>query len=210
MVGTSRALIAAVFAALASFSAVAQDLQVHAACRDGAPHGAYELRAPNGQLRVAGAFNRGKRTSSFIFWTTSGVRIAHIPYDEDRVSGTVSLWFVQDRAGGEPQTKLQATFSGGRRNGISRSWYPNGQPRAIYRYEMDELADARAWSAAGTPLSEGEARELARTDRGEDEKYYASLDAIVAAHRPACDEPAPAPGRTAAAAFAIIAQAFHP
>src|SRR5207237_5726346 len=69
MVGTTRALIAALVAALATFSAIAQDLQVHVACRDGAPHGAYELRASDGQLRVAGAFNRGKRTGSFIFWT---------------------------------------------------------------------------------------------------------------------------------------------
>ena len=205
MVGTTRALIAAV-AALATFSAIAQDLQVHAACRDGAPHGAYELRASNGQLRVAGAFNRGKRTGSFIFWTRNGVRIAHIPYDEDRVSGTLSLWFQQAGPSGDAAPKLQAAFSAGRRNGVSRSWYPNGQPRAIYRYEMDELADARAWSAAGVPLPESAARELAPPDREEDKKYYASLDAIVAAHLPVCDEPSLRPGRTAASMLDIIAE----
>ena len=206
MVGTTRALIAALVAALATVSASAQDLQVHAACRDGAPHGAYELRASTGQLRVAGAFNRGKRTGSFIFWTRTGVRIAHIPYDEDRVSGTLSLWFLEAGPGGDPTPKLQAAFAAGRRNGVSRSWYPNGQPRAIYRYEMDELADARAWSAAGLPLPESEARELALRDREEDEKYYASLDAIVAGHLPACDEPSPRPGRTAASRLDIIAE----
>ena len=205
MVGTTRALIAAV-AALATFSAIAQDLQIHAACRDGAPHGAYELRASNGQLRVAGAFNRGKRTGSFIFWTRNGVRIAHIPFDEDRVSGTLSLWFVEAGPSGDPAPKLQAAFAAGRRNGVSRSWYPNGQPRAIYRYEMDELADARAWSAAGVLLPESEARELALRDRDEDEKYYASLDAIVTGHLPVCDEPAPRPGRSAASRLDIIAE----
>lgn len=206
MVGTARTLIAGVVATLAAFSAVAQDLRVHAACRDGAPQGSYELRAPDGQLRVAGAFNRGKRTGSFIFWTRSGVRIAHIPYDEDRVSGTFSLWFQQVGPGGDPRPKLQAAFAAGHRNGITRSWYPTGQPRAIYRYEMDELADARAWSASGALLSESEARELALRDRGEDEKYYASLDAIVVAHLPACDERTRGPGHTVGSTFDIIAE----
>ncbi len=197
MVGTARALIAWSVAALAIASAAAQDLEVHAACRDGAPHGAYELRAPNGQLRVAGAFNRGKRTSSFIFWTRDGNRIAHIPYDEDRVSGTLSLWFAEPAANGDPQPKLQAGFTDGRRNGISRSWYPDGRPRAIYRYESDELVEARAWTSAGASLGEGEARELALRDREEDEKYYASLDAIVRTHRPVCESHPPAGTRAA-------------
>lgn len=197
MVGTARALIVCGVAALAIASANAQDLQVHAGCRDGAPHGAYELRAPNGQLRVAGAFNRGKRAGSFIFWSRDGNRIAHIPYDEDRVSGTLSLWFAERSANGDPQSKLQAAFSAGRRNGISRSWYPDGRSRAIYRYEADELVDARAWGAAGESLAESEARELALRDREEDEKYYASLDAIVRAHRPVCDAHAPAGTRAA-------------
>lgn len=191
MVGKTFALIVGVVAALASLSTVAQDLQVHAACRDGAAHGAYELRAADGQLRVAGAFNRGKRTGSFIFWSSGGVRVAHIPYDEDQVSGTLSLWFLQTYPRGDPAPKLQAAFAAGHRNGESRSWYPNGQPRAIYRYEMDVLAEVQAWSAVGAPLSESDARELALRDRDEDEKYYASLDAIVVAHRPVCERHAP-------------------
>src|SRR5690242_21909204 len=125
MVGQTFALIVGVLAALIRISAAAEDLQVHAACRDGAAHGVYELRAPNGQLRVAGAFNRGKRTGSFIFWTRNGVRIAHIPFDEDRVSGTLSLWFLEVGPSGDPAPKLQAAFAAGRRNGVSRSWYPN-------------------------------------------------------------------------------------
>jgi antitoxin component YwqK of YwqJK toxin-antitoxin module len=187
MVEQARRLIVCVVAWLASLAAAAQDLEVHAACRDGRPHGAYELRSTNGQLRVVGAFNRGKRTGSFIFWTSGGTRVAHIPYDEDQVSGTLSLWFQQASANGDAQQKLQAGFSAGHRNGISRSWYPDGRPRAIFRYEADVLADAKAWSAAGTPLSSGEARELALRDREEDEKYYASLDAVVVTHLPACN-----------------------
>ena len=46
-------------------------------CRDGQPHGRYELRDRRGKLRVAGAFNRGRRTGSFIFWTAAGSRCPH-------------------------------------------------------------------------------------------------------------------------------------
>ena len=185
MVETARGLIASLVLSLAS-TAVAQELVAHGGCRDGAPHGAYELRSADGQLRIAGAFNHGKRTGSFIFWTRNGTRIAHIPYDESRVSGTDD---------GEAQQKLQAAFTAGRRNGVTRSWYPDGQPRAVYRYEHDELADAKAWSASGVPLSDREARELALRDRDEDEKYYASLDATVTTHLPACEEESAAPSR---------------
>jgi antitoxin component YwqK of YwqJK toxin-antitoxin module len=188
MVGKTRTLIVASVAALAISSANGQDLQVQAACRDGAAHGAYQLRASNGQLRVAGAFNHGKRTGSFIFWASDGSRVAHIPYDEDRVSGTLSLWFRERSSNGDPQPKLQARFAVGKRNGVSRSWYPDGRPRAIYRYEADTLIDARAWSSSGAPLAESEARELATRDRDEDEKYYASLDAMVLANLPVCDD----------------------
>jgi len=210
MVEQAYRLIVCVAASLASLAGTAQDLEVHAACRDGRPHGAYELRSTTGQLRVAGAFNRGKRTGSFIFWTSDGSRVAHIPYDEDHVSGTLSLWFQQGATnnGGDPQQKLQAGFAAGRRNGISRSWYPNGRPRAFFRYEADALADAKAWSAAGVPLAEGEARELALRDREEDETYYASLDAIVATHLPACE--GHSPGSAHAGQSASIMSAAGP
>lgn len=190
MVGQARALIArfGIFALLAAAPAptAAEDLEVRAACRDGMPHGAYELRAQDGALRVAGAFNRGKRTGSFIYWSGHGARLAHVPYDDDHQSGTLSLWYPPSRAGREPQPKVQAGFAAGTRNGVTRSWYADGRPRALFRYETDSLADARAWTEAGTPLPEAEARKLALRDREADDKYYASLDAIVSGHLPDC------------------------
>jgi antitoxin component YwqK of YwqJK toxin-antitoxin module len=192
MVGCPRTLIVrcVTFALLAAAPALAaaQELEVHAACRDGLPHGAYELRTPGGDLRIAGAFNRGTRTGSFIYWAGNGARIAHVPYDEDRKSGTLSLWYVPPRSGREPQPKLQAGFAGGKRNGITRSWYADGRPRTLFRYEMDELADARAWSRTGSPLADADARERAARDRDLDDKYYASLDAIVTGHLPDCKD----------------------
>jgi antitoxin component YwqK of YwqJK toxin-antitoxin module len=190
MVGQAHALIACcsmiAFAGTAPELAAAQELEVHAACRDGKPHGPYELRAPNGQLRLSGAFNRGTRTGSFIYWTRNGARIAHVPYDDDRKNGTLSLWYASSRSEREPQPKLQAGFAAGRRNGVTRSWYANGRPRTLFRYEMDVLADAQAWSRTGSPLAAAEARDMAARDRDLDDKYYASLDAIVTGHLPDC------------------------
>jgi antitoxin component YwqK of YwqJK toxin-antitoxin module len=190
MVGQARALIAR-FGILASAAAApgltaAQDLHAIAAYRDGLPHGAYELRAKDGALRVVGAFNRGMRTGSFIYWTRSGARIAQVPYEDDRRNGTLSLWYATSRAAREPQPKLQAGFAAGRRNDVTRSWYANGRPRTLFRYEMDVLADAQAWSRTGSPLAAADAREVAARDRDLDDKYYASLDAIVTGHLPDC------------------------
>src|SRR5436190_5953677 len=78
--------------ALAAGVAAAQSLPlvVDGGCREGLPHGRYELRTATGALRVAGAFNHGKRTGSFLFWSASGSRVAHLPYDDDARNGTLA------------------------------------------------------------------------------------------------------------------------
>ena len=199
MVEVPRRLICTALAAVAltaAGTAAAQALQASGSCRDGQPHGAYQLLGRDGTLRVAGAFNRGKRTSSFIFWSSRGVRIAQIPYDEGQWSGTLSLWYADAARGRDPQPKLEAAYTAGRRNGETRSWHANGKPRGVFTYERGVLVSARAWSVAGAPLGDAAARELAARDAGTDERYYESLEAIVNAHPPRCDE-AGAPPRSA-------------
>lgn len=192
--GAQRLIHAALAAgALTAGSAGAQALHATGHCRDGLPHGAYQLLADDGTLRVAGAFNRGKRTSSFIFWSSRGVRLAQIPYDEGQWSGTLSLWYADGARGRDPQAKLEAGYAAGRRNGETRSWHANGKPRAVLVYEQGALKDAKAWSVAGAPLSEAAARALAARDAAVDERYYQSLEAMVSAHPPRCDDAAPAP-----------------
>jgi len=156
-------------------------------CRDGQPHGAYELRMPDGTLRVSGAFARGKRTGSFLFWSSAGVRIAHLPYDDDAMSGTVALWYSTGGPTIEPRQKLEAVYAHGRRAGGARSWYADGHVRAEYRYDQGVLAEAHAWNTRGAPLSDVEARALATKDVTTDEQYYATLEAIVRDNPPMCD-----------------------
>jgi len=204
VVGTPRELIraaalgAAVLAAPLAPAAESQPVTPTGSCRDGLPHGAYELRDAGGRLRVSGAFNRGKRTSSFIFWSSAGVRLAHLPYDEGVLSGTVSLWYADSPRRGEPQQKLEAAYVAGSLDGSKRSWHANGAKRAVFVYARGALVEAQAWSAAGAQQGEPGARALAERDATADRRYYESLEAMVDQHPPRCDAPAaPTPGTQA-------------
>jgi hypothetical protein len=192
MVGAPSGLIrlAAVFAlAAASRGTLAATAAyvVTGNCRDGQPHGAYELRMPDGTLRVAGAFTRGKRTGSFLFWSAAGVRIALLPYDDDFLSGTVALWYSGGNPKAEPRSKLEAVYVNGRHAGSARSWYPDGRPRADFHYDHGVLVEARAWNAKGAPLPDAEARATATRDLTIDEQFYNTLERIVHDNPPPCE-----------------------
>ena len=192
MVGASSglirlAIVIALAAAPLGTSAATATYVVTGNCRDGQAHGAYELRMPDGTLRVAGAFTRGKRTGSFIYWSSTGVRIAHLPYDDDALNGTVALWYSEGNSRSEPRAKLEAVYARGRRAGGVLSWYPNGRARAEFRYENGNLAEARAWNAKGGKLTEAEARAMAAHDVATDDQFYNTLEAIVRDNPPPCE-----------------------
>jgi hypothetical protein len=165
----------------------AESLIIEGACRDSEPNGAYLLRADDGRLRVAGAFAKGRRTGTFLFWSERGVRVAVIPYDDDRKFGTVALWYVPPTPGADAPHKSESTYVDDRLHGEKRSWHPNGNPRTEVRYERGELVAARAWVEAGAAVSEADARELAARDRVTDEQFYVTLEAFVLEHRPQCE-----------------------
>jgi antitoxin component YwqK of YwqJK toxin-antitoxin module len=185
-VGPREALVGAV-AALVSTGTIAQPFEVIASCRDGLPNGGYELRTPDGRLRVAGAFAHGRKTGTFIFWTAGGGRLAVIPYDDDARSGTVALWYTTRDGRSEKGRKLEAPYVADRLHGMVRSWYANGASRAEYRYEHGELVEARAWTASSVALSEAQARRLAVRDGESDQRSLDTLLAMVDGHLPRCD-----------------------
>jgi len=164
----------------------APGLIAEGACRDGEPNGAYMLRS-GAHLRVVGAFSKGRRTGTFVFWGERDARIAVIPYDNERKGGTIALWYAPSAPGGDAPRKSEATYVDDRLHGEKRSWYPNGTPRTDLRYEHGELVDARGWTRAGAPLSATAARELAARDQITDEQFYVTLQALVADHRPKCE-----------------------
>jgi antitoxin component YwqK of YwqJK toxin-antitoxin module len=175
-----------VLALAAVAGAAAQDYAIEGGCREGRPHGAYELRDGDGRVRVVGAFALGKRTGSFLYWSSAGVRIAQLPFEDDMLSGTLALWYATADRTGEGRRKLEAVYVAGRLHGVKRSWYPDGRPRSEFRYDKGTLVDARAFSEAGTALSAADARARAASDLAEDERYYATLNDIVLSHRPRC------------------------
>jgi antitoxin component YwqK of YwqJK toxin-antitoxin module len=179
--------LAIALALVSGADAFAQAFSVAASCRDGAPNGAYELRMPDGRLRVLGAFAKGRRTGTFLFWASTGSRIAVIPYDDDAKVGTVALWYPPAIPLDEPRRKLQSAYSAGVLHGHTRSWHANGKRRAEYRYERGELAAAQAWTERGEPMPEPEARRLAERDSATNAEFYASLELTIAANVPRCD-----------------------
>jgi hypothetical protein len=164
----------------------APGLIAEGACRDGEPNGAYMLRS-GAHLRVVGAFAKGRRTGTFVFWGERDARIAVIPYDNERKGGTIALWYAPSAPGGDAPRKSESTYVDDRLHGDKRSWYPNGAPRTDLRYEHGELVDARGWTRAGAPLSAAAARELAARDQITDEQFYVTLQTLVADHRPKCE-----------------------
>jgi hypothetical protein len=186
-----KGLALAACAALCSAAALAQPYVVVGQCRYGAPNGGYELRMPDGRLRIVGAFSQGHMTGTFIFWSPTGARVAVLPFDNDAKSGTVALWYTPPDGRFEAGRKLEAPYVDDRPHGIVRSWHPNGTPRAEYRYEHGVLSDARAWSDSGVPLAYSEAERLAAQDAASDDKFYASLLAVIREHLPPCDPDRP-------------------
>jgi hypothetical protein len=183
------ALLAGLVLALLAAPAGSDDLPawvVDAACRDGVPQGPYQLRTPDGRLRVSGAFNNGKRTGSFIFWSSDGVRVAHVPYDDDERNGTVATWYP-GRPGVEPARRFESAWRRGRREGLTRSWYADGRRRSEAEYAFGALAATAGWTDAGVRLDDAAARALAQRDAESADAEYAALDRLVREHLPRCD-----------------------
>lgn len=183
----TRLLLAALCVVAVGAAAQAPAWIVDGACRDGQPHGRYELRNGNGTLRVAGAFNLGKRTGSFIFWTTDGARVAHIPYDEDVRNGTLATWYEVRKASPDPPRRFESMWRHGARDGLTRTWYVDGHHRSETEYERGRQVASVGWTDAGTRLTEPAARELAARDAAVADAYYLELETLVRNHLPRCD-----------------------
>jgi len=171
--------------ALAS-SAQAQGFRVEGSCRDGYAHGLYELRDDKGTVRAVGAFNRGKRTGSFLFWTATGAREAQLPFDEDILSGTVAMWWPAPPRG-ETRPRIEAAYVRGKRTGPFRTWYASGKPKAEMQYEAGELSAARATTEAGGRLPDAAARALAERESADADALLNSFMTLVDANLPHCE-----------------------
>lgn len=145
------------------------------------------MRTDDGHLRVAGAFAHGRKTGTFIFWNSTGARVAVIPYQDDEKSGTVALWYTSPGARREFRRKLEAPYVGDNLHGIKRSWHLGGGTRTEIRYEHGAVIDAQAWDEDGRPRPEAAANAQAAADEITDRRFYATLEALVRSHLPRCE-----------------------
>ena len=136
---------------------------------------------------MVGAFTQGRKTGTFIFWNSSGARVAVIPYQDDDKAGTVALWYTAPGARRELRRKLEAPYVENRLQGIKRSWYPRGTRRAEVRYQRGFLIDATAWEDDGTPRPKPEAEAQAAADEISDKQLFAVLETLIYNHLPHCD-----------------------
>ena len=166
-------------------AAADEALRASGGCRTGVPQGPYQLRGDDGQLRVAGAFNDGTRTGSFIFWRADGVRAAHVPYDNGVRNGTVATWY-DGPPGREPARHFESAWRHGRRDGQTRSWYPDGHRRSETEYANGRIVASAGWAASGEPLSAAAARDQAQRDERAADAEYTRLDALIRDHMPNC------------------------
>jgi len=180
----ARAFTGLAVALLAAPSLAAPDT-ISGGCRDGRAQGPYQLRGDDGQLRVAGAFNEGTRTGSFIFWRANGVREAHVPYDNGLRNGTVATWY-DGPPGREPVRHIESAWRHGRRDGETRTWYPDGARRSQTQYANGRLVSSVGWTDAGDALPDMAARELALHDAQSADAAYARRDALITQHMPRC------------------------
>ena len=183
---TRAALVLAAALAQAAGGATMATWVADGNCRDGRPQGPYELRTGEGQLRVAGAFNDGARTGSFIFWSDAGVRIAHLPFDHGLLNGTVAIWY-EAPPGREPPRRFESAWRRGKRDGETRSWYRDGHPRALTQYAAGRITASAGWTDTGARMADAAAGEAAQQDATAIDALYDELDALVREHMPRCD-----------------------
>jgi hypothetical protein len=176
---------------VAAGQARAETFRTEGSCREGVAHGAWQLIGANGQPRALGAFAHGKRTGSFIFWSATGVRIAHVPYDDDAKHGTLALWYDAPARDAPSAQRLEAKFVHGAPDGVTTVWDRDGRRRGEYRYSAGRLVDALAWDARGRPLGGQRARAQAESDALAHERQYRALDRLVERHLPRCPSDAP-------------------
>jgi hypothetical protein len=110
------------------------------------------LRAQDARwrLRILGAFAKGRRTGTFLFWSSTGARIAVVPYDDDAKVGTVAVWYAPAPPRGEPRRKLEAAYCGRRAPRRHAVVAPNGAAaNGVSLRTREASSTATAWSESG-------------------------------------------------------------
>ena len=189
--GTMRCRIPVVAILLTVGCASPGDLYtVRGSCASGTPEGPFELVLPNGRTQVAGSFHRGAKEGLFVIYSSTGAKVAEVPYHDDSFQGTIKLWYMPDSPSDTAsRRKLESSYASGLRDGLSSSWYPDGRQRKKTTYSQGVLVAAQAWDSSGVPLSADEARRMAASDAEADRKLYAAYEQAIRENPVRCERP---------------------
>ena len=151
--------------------------QVRATCDGGLASGTYELLLPDGTIQIAGEFSNGRRHGIFTFYRSTGEKVAEIPYDQNRISGIVRLWYGPEHGSG--RRKLVSRYVDDRLEGDTEGWFEDGSGREISSYANGTLMTTNVRGPRGRELSESAARQQQAFARESDRTYFSILAEIV-------------------------------
>jgi hypothetical protein len=158
--------------------------QVRVDCLDGAVSGRFELVLPNGTVEVSGSFTDGYRKGLFTFYRSSGEKISEVPYNQNRISGTVRLWYGPEY--GTARKKLTAQYHDGQPEGTTEGWYPDGSLVERSTYVGGVLESTEVRDRKGRRLPNAEARAHVESAREADRTYFNVLAEVIEENLPSC------------------------
>jgi hypothetical protein len=134
-------------------------------CRDGLPHGNYELRDAKGK-RARGRCLQSRQAHGQLHLLVERGRAHRAPaVREDALSGTLALWY-SGKSTREPQRKLEAVVLARQAQRRQALVVPERRLRAEYRYDDVNVAPGfgRETEFSGRRMRDADARALALRD----------------------------------------------
>jgi hypothetical protein len=147
---------------------------------DGKPEGLFELRTPDGKVQVRGNFEQGRKTGTWIFADSGGVKVAELTYRDGLRDGPFQMWYgsfaFPESAG---KDKLAATFDADQLDGDKTRWRKDGSPECKTRFDHGTIINAECWDGNGVQKSQSDSLKMARDELKADEEWFKEMDGWI-------------------------------
>lgn len=144
---------------------------------DGKPEGLFELRDSRGNVQVRGNFQQGRKTGTWIFSDSGGIKVAELTYRDGLRHGPFRMWYgslaFPESAG---KDKVAAAFDGDQLNGDKTRWRKDGSPECKTRFDHGAIINVECWDANGLQMSEAESLKITREELKADEEWFKAMD----------------------------------
>jgi len=136
-------------------------------------------------LQIRGEFQDGKKEGTWDFWDSSGTQTVKLSYHDGMKNGPCTMWYSalsgDPRRGG--RLKLDMAFVNDQVDGVKMSYYSDpgiGSLRSEDVFDHGRIVKARHWTPERKELSAEEAMMHAEKDLEADQRYFDSMDKLVA------------------------------